>query len=466
MDYDGIVAPAIRWLQPRGSPAAVDAVAGPGTTLAPMPRTPLGYRLAARLGAALAPALAAVDAKVRAGHAGRRDAVARLERWAAEQRDPGRPLVWFHASSVGEGLQAESVLAEVRRLRPGWQLVYTHFSPSAERLARRLPVDVSDYLPYDLPANADRLLGALRPSLLVFAKLDLWPELATRAAERDTRVVIVAATVSRGSGRLRWPARPLLAAGYRAVTAAAAISDDHGRRLARLGVMPARIRVLGDPRFDSVVSRVRAVEPDDPLLWFGRGAPTMVAGSTWPADEAVLLEAFGRIRVHRPEARLILAPHEPSPAHLAGVERVARQAGVPAPVRLGAAAGPVPVLLVDRVGVLSTLYGAGTMAYVGGGFGTAGLHSVLEPAAWGLPVAFGPRWRNSRDAELLLQAGGAEALLELGQQETVEALQAHWDDWIANPGRRTAQGRKAKEVVERGAGAAARTAEWLVGMIA
>src|SRR6476661_1912886 len=81
-----------------------------------------------------------------------------------------------------------------------------------------------------------------------------------------------------------------------------------------------------------------------------------------------------------------------------------------APARLSAATGAVPLLVVDRVGALATLYGAGTMAYVGGGFGRAGLHSVLEPAAWGVPVAFGPRWRDSRDAALLLEAGAATAL--------------------------------------------------------
>ena len=90
--------------------------------------------------------------------------------------------MWFHASSVGEGLQAESVLLELRRPHPEAQYVYTHYSPSAESLARRLPVDAADYLPYDLPAAADLLLGALAPSLIVFSKLDLWPELATRAA--------------------------------------------------------------------------------------------------------------------------------------------------------------------------------------------------------------------------------------------------------------------------------------------
>ena len=428
-----------------------------------MPSTSWGYRAAVRLGAALAPAIGLVDRKLSGGHRRRRGALDRLSGWATAGRDRTRPLAWFHAASVGEGLQAESVLLELRRLVPTCQLVFTHFSPSAEPLARRLDVDAADYLPYDLPEAADRLVCVLEADLLVFAKLDLWPELATRAERQGTTVALVAGTVSEGSGRLRWPARTLLRPGYAALAAAGAIAEADALRLAALGVAVDRIHVLGDPRFDSVAARVAAVPPDDPLLRFGQGAPTLVAGSTWPADEVVLLDAFAGLRARRPETRLILVPHEPTVEHLAGLDRAAVRAGLPAPVRLSAADGPAPLLVVDRVGVLAALYGAGTMAYVGGGFGTAGLHSVLEPAAWGVPVAFGPRWRNSRDAALLLEHGAAVALDDGGTPS--EALLNHWNGWLADEAWRAAQGARAREVVTRGRGAARRSAEMLAKLI-
>jgi 3-deoxy-D-manno-octulosonic-acid transferase len=271
---------------------------------------------------------------------------------------------------------------------------------------------------------------------------------------------MVAATVSPESGRLRWPARVLSREGYRAVGLAAAVSDDDAARLARLGVGSDRIRVLGDPRFDSVVQRISGIDRDDRLLRLGRGAPTMVAGSTWPGDEAVLLDAFARVHARRPDARLILVPHEPTPRHLAAAEQAARGAGVPAPVRLSVATGPAPFVLVDRVGALATLYGAGTMAYVGGGFGRAGLHSVLEPAAWGVPVAFGPRWRQSRDAALLLEVRAAEALTSDGSRGG-EELYRIWRRWIEDEVLRVTQGEQARSVVERGRGASRRSAEML-----
>jgi 3-deoxy-D-manno-octulosonic-acid transferase len=430
-----------------------------------MPTTAWGYRAALRLATALAPTLGRLNPKIRAGDHARRGAGTRLLEWGRRNRDSARPLVWFHAASVGEGLQAESVLQHLRRLRPDCQIIFTHFSPSAEALARRLSVDTADYLPYDLPDTVHRLLTSLQPDLLVFAKLDVWPELSTRAATTGAQVAIVAATVSLGSARLRWPARRFLEAGYQVVTAAAAISPEDADRLTRLGVPADRIQVLGDPRFDSVAERVRSVRADETLLRFGHGAPTTVAGSTWPPDERVLLGAFANLHRSRPDTRLILVPHEPTPAHLAALERRAKSLGLPSPVRLSDAQAPVPLLVVDRVGALAILYGSGTMAYVGGGFGAAGLHSVLEPAAWGVPVAFGPRWRNSRDAALLLEAGGAVALPHSWIGRAQVALQQRWEQWIVDEEDRRAQGQRARDVVERGLGASVRSAEMLAQLI-
>jgi 3-deoxy-D-manno-octulosonic-acid transferase len=420
-----------------------------------MLHTSLLYRIVARSASALVPIAGLASEKVARSHRGRRGARERLVAWGKHHRDRSRPLVWLHAPSVGEGLQAESVLHALRRRHPDWQYLYTWFSPSAEQLGQRLPVDAADYLPYDLPADVDALLAAIHPDVLAFSKLDLWPELATRAAAAGTRVVMVAGTVAPGSGRLHWPVRQALRPGYGSLTLAGAISPDDASRLQSLGVEPARVRVTGDPRFDSVIEKVSAIRSEDPLLGFGQGAPTMVAGSTWPADERVILDAFARLHVHRPDARLILVPHEPTESHLAPVAQAAARLGLPTPVRLSRAGDtPVPFLLVDRVGVLAALYAGAGMAFVGGGFGRAGLHSVLEPAACGIPVLFGPNWQNSRDAGLLLSAGGAEALAAFGTEEAAEALHAHWHGWIEDETRRLSQGQKARAVVEQGRGAA------------
>lgn len=424
-----------------------------------MPATSLAYRALARAAVALAPLAARRMPKLAAALAGRRGAVDRLAAWARGQRDPIRPLLWMHAPSVGEGLQAEAVLRLVRDAHPEWQIVYTHFSPSATELAARQPADVAEYLPWDRRVEVDSVLQALRPKALVFAKLDLWPELATRAAAGGAAVGLIAATVSPLSGRLRWPSRALLRPGYAAVTRAGAVSEQDAARLARLGLARERIEITGDPRFDSAWVRARAAAAD-PLRRFGGGAPTLVAGSTWPADEAVIFDAFARVRTAHPDARLLLVPHEPTAEHLAATEDAARRRGLPPPVRLSRADGPAAILLVDRVGILAALYHAGDVAYVGGGFGTAGLHSVLEPAACGLPVLIGPRWEASREAGLLRDAGAALVV------EDGAALAGRWLAWLGDPGARTAAGVRARETIEAGLGAAARSADLVSRLMA
>lgn len=423
-----------------------------------MPPTSVAYRLFIHLGFGAVRPLGAFHAKARRGLSLRAGAVARLKSWADVARDTARPLAWFHAPSVGEGLQARAVLDAFRRRHADWQFAYTFFSPSAERFAHDLRADIAEILPADRAADVDGALDALTPDLLVFTKLDLWPELATRAAARGTRVALVAGTVRPGSGRLRWPVRALLEPGYAALTRVGAVADDDAARLVELGVPRERITVTGDPRHDSVQARVRAVPAHDPLLRFG-GAPTLVAGSTWPPDEEALLTAFVGVRSRHSAAQLILVPHEPDEPALARIELRAAELGLPAPVRLSSAEGPVPLLLVDRVGVLAALYGAGTCAWVGGGFGRSGLHSVLEPAAWGLPIAFGPNWRESRDAAELMRE---HAAVEVA---AADALERQWLQWIGDDAGRQRQGACAAAVVARGTGAAERSADLLDELI-
>ncbi len=308
-----------------------------------MPKTSASYRAVLRAGTAHSSRCWDwFDSKISAGHRGRRSGGRRLEEWARDGRDRTRPLVWFHASSVGEGLQADGVLQELRLLRPDAPARLYPLQPVRRAIRAPLHGGCGRLPPLRLPAASDRLLDALHPDLLVFSKLDLWPELATRAAARGASVAIVAGTVSQGSGRLRWPARQLLAPGYAPCTAAGAIAEGDGVRLERLGVPRSAIRMLGDPRFDSVEQRVRATDADEPLLRFGRGAPTLVAGSTWPPDDEVLLSAFASVRRSDPRPRLIVVPHEPTAEHLAHLG-VDAPRGTGCPHRCDSARPPAPL---------------------------------------------------------------------------------------------------------------------------
>jgi len=417
------------------------------------------YRLSVQLAERALPLAARFDKKIARGLDARRSVLERLAAWGQAQRDPRRPLVWVHAPSVGEGLQAKPVLESLRAERPQWQLVYTHFSPSAERLARTLPVDLVDYLPLDRPADVAAALEALQPSALVFSKLDVWPELTLAARRRGAKLGLISATVALESSRLRWPARRWAEPAYRALDRVGTISEDDGRRLQQLGARGDVIEVTGDTRYDSVAERAerfdRTREPFARLAAAPAGTFTVVAGSTWPGDEAVVLPAFFDLRAQVPAARLILAPHEPNPDHLAGIAERTRHLKLPRPVRLSQLehAASSPVTVVDRVGILADLYAIGDVAFVGGGYHRAGLHSVLEPAVFGVPVTVGPHWHMSRDAALLIERGGAVALPADGRHP----LHSQWLVWHHDPAARRKAGEAGKRLVQEGRGAAERT---------
>src|SRR6267143_653971 len=417
------------------------------------------YRLSVHMATRAAPLVARFDKKVARGLDGRRGLAARLAAWAAAHRDTRRPLVWMHAPSVGEGLQAKPVLETLRAEHPDWQLAFTFFSPSAERLAKNLPVDVADYLPLDRPSEVAAVLDALQPNALVFSKLDVWPELTLAAARRGVKLGLISATVAPESSRLRWPARHWSAPAYRALDRVGTISEEDGARLELLGARPDVIAVTGDTRYDSVAERAARLDKTrEPLARLAATSPetfTIVAGSTWPSDEAVLLPAFADLLHQLPTARLLLAPHEPNPDHLAGIAERLRHLKLPRPVRLSQLehAKPGPVIVVDRVGILADLYSLGDAAFVGGGFHRAGLHSVLEPAVFGVPIAFGPHWEMSRDAGLLLERGAAVAL----PSDARHPLHAQWLVWHHDAAARRKAGTAAKRVVAEGRGASERT---------
>ena len=404
---------------------------------------------AARLAAAVAPA---GGSKLARTFSARRGIRARYEQWGRTARIAERPLLWVHAPSVGEGLQARPVLERMRARHREMQLAYTYFSPSAERFAHGLDVDFRDYLPFDTVGDARAALDALTPHALVFSKLDVWPVLVHEAARRGVKLGLVSATLARDSSRGRGVSAAVLRDAYAALDAVGAIDQADADRLVRLGVRANVIEVTGDTRFDQVWARAQLADRAGSLLApLHTGAPTIVAGSTWPTDEAQLLPAFQALLQSHADVRLIIAPHEPTPDHLTPIERWAREAGVRL-ARLGTPdAEHASVVLVDRVGVLGDLYALADVAYVGGAFHAAGLHSVLEPAAFGTPVLFGPRHTGTRDARLLLDVGGAISVS--GRQDLLRTLQR----WFTDDSSRQAAGDSARSLVQRELGAADRS---------
>ena len=414
----------------------------------------LGYGALAQLARGAAVVAPDSESKFLRALRARRGIRARYRAWGETGRDPSRPLLWMHAPSVGEGLQARPVLELARARRPDAQLAYTHYSPSALSLARTLDVDFRDYLPFDTPGDARIVLDALRPTALVFAKLDVWPVITRQAAARGVRLGMVSATLARGSSRRSGAASALLRDAYAALEAVGAVDDDDADRLVELGVQPGAIVVTGDTRYDQVWQRAQRVDRASPMLERLRSSrSTIVAGSTWPADEAVLLPAFDALRRGGTDARILIAPHEPTIDHVSQIVEWSTNAGYVTARLDEANQQDADVVVIDRMGVLGDLYVLADIAFVGGAFHAAGLHSVLEPAAFGAPVLFGPRHEGSRDAALLEQRGGGLSV------DSVADATRRLRLWITDPTARREAGDYARALVRSGIGAAERSFE-------
>ncbi len=384
---------------------------------------------------------ALVDDKARDVSAGQRRAEADLTEQLTDLAEsaPDRaalPGLWLHATSVGEFEQAKPIL---RELWPTTRIAVTCFSPSVYSGMLRYPhKDLATYLPLDSRRNVARFFDLIRPTALVFSKFDIWPNCVWEAHRRGIPCALIAGTMHSTSRRLRVGIRGLLRHVHGHLALQCAVGEEDAERLRQLCGPDGNVVVTGDTRFDQVVERSENARPLPDVLpeWSDF---CVVAGSTYALDEEALIPAFMKLRESVPNARLVLVPHEPEPPRLADAEKRMAAHGVRwerlSALDEGATADDLDAVLIDRIGLLASLYTMGRVAFVGGSFNYR-VHNVMEPAVHGLPVVFGPLMDNAPEAYGLMEAGGArrvgdadelaESLIELAQTpSTADTSTAH-----------------------------------------
>ncbi len=384
--------------------------------------THFGYRLAA----GVTHRLPGIGGKLAHSLAGRREAADRWIEWARTHRT-NDPAVWVHAASVGEALTAMPIVQRLRTAVPSLQTMLSYSSPSMSVWPGSLETEYADYIPLEDRAGVGAALDAVRPSLIAFARGDLWSEFAAQAVARKIPLAVLGATVRPRSRRLRWPARQLLEHAYRSVSWIGAVSDDDATRCVRLGTPAKRVHVTGDPRHDQILERVVNSISLHGLAEWADGYMTLVAGSTDWMDARVVIDAFAAVRRTSDRVKLLLVPHEPSSHNVTGAIRFATERGVAAePWPDGQLPSTSACRVVTTVGALADLYACGDIAYVGGGF-CRGVHAVAEPAAFALPVIVGPRHDGSPDAVHMVERGGAVALPHRREAAAVlSRVVLHW----------------------------------------
>ena len=343
--------------------------------------------------------------KVRRGIVGRRNL---MEHLSAQMRRIGAgKRVWFHASSLGEFEQAKPIIAELKHRYPDVRIITTFFSPSGYEHSRKYPLaDVISYLPFDSLSNARRFVECVRPDVAVMVRYDIWPNHIWEMEQHEIPVMIANATMRSTTQRRILLSKNFHHHVYNAIGAILTVSEGDARAFSTFKLTRPVVRAIGDTRYDQVSlrsaeARKRHIVPSRIL----EGQKVIVAGSTWPEDDQVVIPAFLRILEEAARTLLILVPHEPTIDHLEEVE--AELDGKTKHIRFSALNEYTDerVIIVDSIGILLTLYSHAHIAYVGGSF-RQGIHNVLEAAVFGIPVIFGPKHRNSEEPLRLVEHGG------------------------------------------------------------
>jgi 3-deoxy-D-manno-octulosonic-acid transferase len=374
-------------------------------------------------------------------------------------RAASRPVVWFHGVSVGEVHLLRGVIAACRRRHPDWQCAVSSTTDTglaeAQRCFPELPVFA---FPFDFSWAVRRTLRQVRPSLVVLAECELWPNFLHAARRYGVPVAIINGRMSPRSFRRYCQLGPLTRWLLSHLDLMAVQTEDYAANLRALGARPDDIGVTGSVKYDGAMTdranpKTLALRrlfglADEDIVW--------VAGSTQAPEEEIVLRIFLALRARHPRLRLFLVPRQPD--RFDEVARLLERSDVAFARRsqLGGADAP-PVILVDTLGELGAVWGLADLAFVGGSLdGRRGGQNMIEPAAYGAAVLFGPHVWNFRDpAARLVEAGAADQVRDAAQLEAVARR------LLDDPAERAAMGGAARQLVLQQQGATEKTVRLL-----
>lgn len=338
--------------------------------------------------------------KARLWVAGRKELFRRMSEVIA----PTDRIVWIHVASLGEFEQGRPVIERLRDKHPEYKILLTFFSPSGYEIRKNYAgADYIFYLPLDTPRNARRFLDAAHPEIAIFVKYEFWLNLLGALRRRATRTYIVSAIFRRDSIFFRLYGG-LWRQALESFDTLFVQNDESKKLLSGLGF--DNVIVAGDTRFDRVAEIARTAKQIEFVERFKGDARLFVAGSTWGPDEELLI----RLANENPDIRFLIAPHEMDQGRMARIEAqvnggTVRYTQCTPQTDLSAR----QVMILDTMGLLSSVYSYAAWSYIGGGFGV-GIHNTLEAATFGLPLAFGPNYRKFKEARDLVTLGGARSI--------------------------------------------------------
>jgi len=347
--------------------------------------------------------------KIKEGFEGRKNYYAKA-RLIADAVPASANIFLFHSSSVGEWEQAVPIIEKLKEKDSNVYIIVTFFSSSGFTVVKNPIIDAKLYMPIDSKKNARMFFKLFKPKAWIICKYDVWPNMLFEAKKQGVAVLLTSAELAPDSKRHRFPMRIINKQIYKKIDYILTISKETHDRFMIIYPFPDRLIVGGDSRFDRIHQKVERLLIEEPIKIFKmHDVFTFIMGSSWPADEKIVLPPLIRLMKRYHQLNVIIVPHEINERHIQTIEKNFNEAEfeIERYSSFSKDNGThTRVAIIDTVGILSKLYRITQLAYVGGGFGS-GVHNVMEPAAFSQPVFFGPRHINSYEAcqlEYLLAA--------------------------------------------------------------
>ena len=314
-------------------------------------------------------------------------------------------MIWFHAASLGEYEQGLPLMEKIRSKYPNHLIVLTFFSPSGYEVRKNNGVaDVTVYLPLDTKSNVKQFMEIVRPEMAFFIKYEYWPNYLNALKISETPTYLVSGIFRENQAFFKW-----YGGFYRKGLDAFEhffVQNSSSKKLA-LTLGKSNVTVSGDTRFDRVAAILERDNDLDYISEFKNNTLTIVAGSSWPKDESLLVDFINSTSV---PLKFIIAPHNIQPDQILELKNSITKKCVLFSENSSASLAEFDVFIIDVVGILTKIYSYADIAYVGGGFGNPGVHNILEPATFGVPIIIGPNFSHFAEATALVNMGGCVSI--------------------------------------------------------
>ena len=389
------------------------------------------YNLGIHLLSFILKILSLFNKKIKLGVEGRRKTFSLLEK----QISKTDKTIWFHCASLGEYEQGLPVFEILRQQHPNYKIVLTFFSPSGYEIRKNTPVaDVVAYLPLDTISNAKQFLNIVHPDFTVFVKYDIWPNLLNELKAQGRRAILISALFRSNQSYFKF---------YGAKQKSALFAFEHiftqneTSKTLLNSINYNAVTVSGDTRFDRVTNQLSQNNMLSYISEFKGNSTCIVIGSSWPEDEAVLIPYINTNASEH--LKFIIAPHEIKPNHINSIVEKLNTKTVLFSEKAHKDLSTYSVFLIDTIGLLSKIYSYADIAYVGGAMGQTGLHNILEPATFGIPIIIGKNHKKFPEAQAMIENAGVTSIKTETDLKTAFDLLLSSSDYCENEGHKNAE---------------------------